>query len=108
LKEISEITGVTVRMVMRTLRKKSMPLRRGERCWIGDGTREEDVWVLGGECGHGIAAGRGGGAGSSCLVFVLCLVIAAVKIHRKIYGRYNMGESLHPYRQVSAHGKADV
>ena len=30
LKEISEITGVTVRMIMRTLRKKSIPLRMGE------------------------------------------------------------------------------
>ena len=30
LKEISEMTGVTVRMIMRTLRKKSIPLRMGE------------------------------------------------------------------------------
>ena len=30
LKEISEITGVTVRMIMRTLRKKNTPLRMGE------------------------------------------------------------------------------
>lgn len=30
LKEISEITGVTVRMIMGTLRKKSIPLRMGE------------------------------------------------------------------------------
>ena len=30
LKEISEITGVTVHMIMRTLRKKSIPLRMGE------------------------------------------------------------------------------
>jgi len=30
LKEISEITGVTVRMMMKTLRKKSISLRMGE------------------------------------------------------------------------------
>jgi predicted HTH domain antitoxin len=30
LKDISGITGVTVRMIMRTLRKKSIPLRMGE------------------------------------------------------------------------------
>ena len=30
LKEISEITGVTVRMIIATLRKKSIPLRMGE------------------------------------------------------------------------------
>jgi len=30
LKEISEITGVTVRMMIATLRKKSIPLRMGE------------------------------------------------------------------------------
>ena len=30
LKEISEITGVTVRMIMETLRKKNIPLRMGE------------------------------------------------------------------------------
>ena len=30
LKEISEITGVTVRMIMKTLRKKNIPLRIGE------------------------------------------------------------------------------
>ncbi|MEA1906555.1 MAG: hypothetical protein U9N12_06345 [Euryarchaeota archaeon] len=30
LKEISEITGVTVRMIMGTLRKKNIPLRMGE------------------------------------------------------------------------------
>lgn len=30
LKEISEITGVTVRTLMKTLRKKSIPLRMGE------------------------------------------------------------------------------
>ena len=30
LKEISEITGVTVRMIMETLGKKNIPLRMGE------------------------------------------------------------------------------
>ncbi|MEA2004590.1 MAG: hypothetical protein U9O53_06605 [archaeon] len=30
LKEISEITGVTVRMIMKTLGKKNIPLRMGE------------------------------------------------------------------------------
>lgn len=30
LKEISEITGLTVRMIMETLRKKNIPLRMGE------------------------------------------------------------------------------
>ncbi len=30
LKEISEITGVTVRRIMGTLRKKNIPLRMGE------------------------------------------------------------------------------
>ncbi|RLG30528.1 hypothetical protein DRO03_04055 [Methanosarcinales archaeon] len=30
LKDISEITGVTVRMIMGTLRKKNIPLRMGE------------------------------------------------------------------------------
>ncbi len=30
LKEISEITGVTVRTIMGTLRKKNIPLRMGE------------------------------------------------------------------------------
>ncbi len=30
LKEISEITGVTVRMIMETIRKKNIPLRTGE------------------------------------------------------------------------------
>ncbi len=30
LKEISEITGVTIRRMMKTLRKKSIPLRMGE------------------------------------------------------------------------------
>ena len=30
MKEISEITGVTVRMIRGTLRKKNIPLRMGE------------------------------------------------------------------------------
>ncbi|MEA1908186.1 MAG: hypothetical protein U9N43_04055 [Euryarchaeota archaeon] len=35
LKEISEITGVTVRMIMGTLRKKNIPLRMGEEVFDG-------------------------------------------------------------------------
>ena len=35
LKEISEITGVTVRVIMGTLRKKSIPLRMGEEVFDG-------------------------------------------------------------------------
>ena len=31
MKEISEITGVTVRKIMGTLRKKNIPLRMGEK-----------------------------------------------------------------------------
>ena len=35
LKGISEITGVTVRMIMKTLRKKSIPLKMGEEVFDG-------------------------------------------------------------------------
>ncbi len=35
LKEISEITGVTVRMIMGTLRKKNIPLGLGEEVFEG-------------------------------------------------------------------------
>ena len=35
LKEISEITGVTVRMIMKTLIKKSIPLKMGEEVFDG-------------------------------------------------------------------------
>ena len=45
LKEISEITGVTVRMIMETLRKKNMPLRMDEE--VFDGGMEHARGVFG-------------------------------------------------------------
>ena len=44
LKEISEITGVTVRMIMRTLRKKSIPLMMGEKVLDGGMERARGVF----------------------------------------------------------------
>ena len=49
LKEISEITGVPVRRIMGTLRKKNTPLRMREEVFDrGGGTREVVLRVLGG------------------------------------------------------------
>jgi len=45
LKEISEITGVTARMIMRTLRKKSIPLMMGEE--VFDRGMEHAMGVFG-------------------------------------------------------------